>query len=70
MNYLEKWLPTAPKRLASENLPDVKRNGVGDLTNANYTAAKIFGGAVLVLIALGVAANFPQIRRYIRMELM
>ena len=70
MNYLEKWIPGAQRRAGSENVPDVSRNWSEDFLSGNYSTAKVLGGAVLALIALGVAANFPQIRRYIRMELM
>ena len=38
--------------------------------NGHGTMMKYVGGAALVLLAVGVAANFPDIKRYIRISTM
>ena len=57
MRELEKWKSAMPER-------------VSGLVNRNHATAKMTAGAVIALAAWVVAANFPAIRRYTRIEMM
>jgi hypothetical protein len=57
MRELEKWKSAMPERISG-------------LSNRNHATAKMMAVAVIALAAWVVAANFPTIRRYVRIEMM